>query len=94
MKALIVRSHPQGKAAALKVSEALDSRYTHGVLTLACAVDDHRQLFELFGDARVNHHATSGFSVLLKDREEVLTSKCHAVVRVSPCTLILKLAFT
>ena len=41
----------------------------------------------------MNHHAASGFSVLLKDREEVLNSKCHAVVRVSPCTLILEAGF-
>lgn len=36
----------------------------------------------------MNSHAANGFSVLLKDREEVLNSKCHAVVRVSPCTLV------
>ena len=80
-KALVLRSHPQGKSAAIKVSrETVRLVYHTRAVELEYCL--YLQLFDLFGDARLSSHAADCFSVLLTDTEEVLNTKCHAVVRV------------
>lgn len=75
-KALVVRSHPQGRDGALKVSLGLTGYggwYT----------DNPSQLFDLFGDTGLSRRAADGFSLILRDSEEILNTECCAVIRVS-----------
>lgn len=83
-KALVVRSHPEGKRAALKVRHVVSNE-----LMLNYTTTDYIQLFDLFGDPHLNSLAAHSFSTLLQDTEEVLNIECRAIVRVSPCNNLL-----
>lgn len=89
-KALLMRGHPVGMDAALKVRCGLM------VLWLAECSLFTNQLLSLCGSDELGTLAADGFGVLLTDSQYVLNLKCRAISRVSTqgaCSYIIETTF-